>query len=584
MPRKTFRERLDRSPAPETEDSQKEFVKRLHWLMFLRVVVITFLLGITILVQLKQAPSYLTPFLIYLYILIGAVYFLTLVYVFTINKIKNLPFFAYFQIIMDTLLITFLIYSTGGKESIFPFMYILSIITASILVYRKGGFFVASVCSILYGGLLDLEFYGVLYPASGKVLEHESYQSTDLFYSILMNITAFYLVAFLSSLLSEQARRSSRELQEKQVDFDQLEALNRNVVQSISSGLMTTDLEGRITFINKAGEEITGYRFSQVYNSTVGEIFPFLRGKNKVVERPLNFDHSPSRFEYRFTRRDGDALYLGFSTSSLRDSRGEELGNVLIFQDLTEFKQMEQHIKIVDRLAAVGRLAAGIAHEMRNPLASMSGSVQVLKDELQLDGRRERLMNIAIRESERLNSLITDFMLFAQPGLGEKEIVNVVRVINDTLDEFINSPDWNEKIEVSRDLSKDMMVEVIPKELKQVFWNLFINAIQAMPEGGELKVAVSGQDSEMRGFGAATKRRPPGDNFLEIIVADSGHGIPRDRIDKIFDPFFTTKERGAGMGLAIVYRIIESYRGEIVVHSEVGRGTTFTLYLPVASS
>jgi len=560
----------------QPEDVQREFLKKLHWLMFLRVLVITFLLGITILIQLKQTPSYLAPFLIYLYTVIVIVYFLTFIYAFIVNRIKNLPVFAYLQIILDIFLITFLIYSTGGKGSVFTFMYSISIITASILVYRKGGIFVASLCSILYGGLLDLEFYGIIHPVSSKVLGPKDYQTTDVFYSILINITAFYLVAFLSSLLSEQTRRSKRELQKKQVDFDQLEALNRNIIQSINSGLLTTDLEGKVTFFNKAAEEITGYSSLQVCNSRVEYVFPCLKDS-------LNPDHSPSQFEIEFKREDGRTLYLGFSISSLRDSRGEDLGDILIFQDLTKLRAMEEHIRMVDRLAAVGSLAAGIAHEMRNPLASVSGSIQVLKGELQLNNGNERLMDIAIRETERLNALIADFLLFAKPGLEGKEVVDITKVINDTLGEFASSPEWNKDIEVYKNLPRGSKVEANPRQLKQVFWNLFINAVQAMPEGGKLNIEIRNQKSEARSLKYMSNSQKAEDNLLEIIITDTGCGIPKKNLGKIFDPFFTTKEKGAGMGLAIAYRIIESYKGKTVVKSRLGQGTTFTIYLPLAS-
>lgn len=559
------------------EDGRTELLKRLHWLMFFRVVVVTFLLGSTVLVQLKQTTSYLTPFLLYLYSFVGTVYVLTIIYILILNWIKNLPVFAYVQIILDTFLITFLVYFTGGKESIFQFMYILSIITGSIFVHRKGGFLVASLCSVLYGGLLDLEFYRVIHPIYGKVFEEKGYESTDLFYSILINITAFYLVAFLSSLLSEQARKSKSELQKKQVDFDQLEALNRNIVQSISGGLLVTDLEGRITFFNKVAEEITGYNFSQVYHSNAKEILPFLKDRKGNFKEPSNSGHPPFRFESRFNREDGNVLYLGFSISPLKDSSGEELGSILTFQDLTRFKEMEEHIKMVDRLAAVGRLSAGIAHEMRNPLASVSGSIQLLKEELALEDRNKRLMDIAIRETDRLNSLITDFMLFAQPGLGKKEVINVTRVVRDTLNEFVSSPEWNNAIEVVKDFSGEIKVEADPKQLEQVLRNLFVNAVQTMPEGGNLGI-------EVRRLAPVSAGKLPAAKILEIIVRDTGCGIPKENQDKVFDPFFTTKDRGTGMGLAIAYRIIESYKGRIVVESEEGQGTSFTIYLPVASA
>jgi len=558
----------------QLEDTRIKFRKKLYWLMLLRALIVTFLLGVAVLVQLRQSLSDLTPFLIYIYIFVGTVYSLTFVYALVINKIQNLSLFAYVQIVLDSFLITFLIHFTGGKESVFPFMYFLSIITASILVYRKGGFLVASVCSVLYGSLLDLEFYGVIESVSGSAIEQKGYQGSDPFYSILINITAFYLVAFLSSLLSEEVKKSQSELQKKQVDFDQLEALNKNIVQSITGGLLTTDLEGKITFFNSAAEEITGYNYHDVHHLKIEEALPFLKDKKGIIEDRSNPDHLPFRFESEFKRQDGDILYLGFSISLLRDSRGEELGKILTFQDLTKFKEMEEHIKMVDRLAAVGRLSAGIAHEMRNPLASVSGSIQVLKDELELKGRNKRLMNIAMRETDRLNSLITDFMLFAQPGLGKKEIVDITEIIRYTLDGFVNSPEWNNDIEVSRDFSENIKVEADTKQMEQVFWNLFNNAVQAMPEGGHLTI-------EVRSLGSITDNQLPSSNISEIVVADTGCGIPKENLDKVFDPFFTTKDRGTGMGLAIAYRIIESYKGKITVKSEVGEGTAFTIYLPV---
>ncbi|MFH2011815.1 MAG: ATP-binding protein [Pseudomonadota bacterium] len=572
----TIRQNLGIQKNP-IKDSRKELLKKLHWLMFLRVVIITFLLGVTILIQLKQASSYLSPFLVYLYIVIITVYFLTFIYAFIINRIKNLPFFAYLQIILDVFLITFLIYSTGGKESVFTFMYTISIITASILLYRKGGILIASLCSILYGGLLDLEFYGIIYPVSIKVFEQKEYLTADMFYSIFINITAFYLVAFLSSLLSEQIRRSKIELQQKQLDFDQLEALNRNIIQSINSGLLTTDLEGNITFFNRAAEEITGYGYLQVYNSKVEYIFPCLIDS-------LNPNHSPSRFETEFKREDGVTLHLGFSISPLKDSSGEELGDILIFQDLTKLKSMEEHIRMVDRLAAVGRLAAGIAHEMRNPLASMSGSIQVLKDELQLDNGNKRLMEIAIKETERLNALITDFLLFAKPGLEEKEVVDIAKVIDYTLEEIIDNPEWNKDIEIHKNLPRDSKVEANTRQLKQVFWNLLMNAVQAMPEGGNLKIEVNKHKPEIINLKYMSTSQKAEDNLLEINIIDTGCGIAKKNLDKIFDPFFTTKEKGAGMGLAIAYRIIESYKGKILVKSNPLQGTTFTIYLPLVST
>jgi two-component system sensor histidine kinase PilS (NtrC family) len=560
------------------EHNQKELLNQLNWLMFFRVIVSTLMLSSSILLQIKKIPSPLTPFLtnINVYIIIITIFFLTFIYAITIKKIKNLTAFAYIQITLDTFLITFLIYSTGGKDSMFSFLYTISIITASILLYRKGGFYIASVCSILYGGFLDIEFYGMI-PSPSKPFLDKDYNSTDLFFTILINIIAFYLVAYLSSLLSRQVLVSRKELKKKQLDFDQLEAFNRNIVMSINSGLLTTDIEGRITFFNKAAEEITGYGFSDVYNTIAEDTFPFLKDKKDGAIEPLTYkDMHSLRYESQFKKQNGDTLYLGFSTSLLKDTMEKDIGKIIIFQDLTMFKEMEDHIKLVDRLAAVGRLSAGIAHEMRNPLASVSGSIQVLKEELQLEGQQQRLMDIAINETDRLDSLITDFMLFAQPGLGKKEDVVITKVIGDTLNDITNSHEWNNDIEVRWDISSHIKVEADPKQLRHVFWNIFINAVQAMPEGGELLIKVRDLDSTNNILQKMTES-------LEIVIADTGCGIPEENLDNIFDPFFTTRDRGTGMGLAIAYRIIESYNGKIVVKSEPGRRTSFSIYLPIAS-
>ncbi|MDY6856902.1 MAG: ATP-binding protein [Thermodesulfobacteriota bacterium] len=423
---------------------------------------------------------------------------------------------------------------------------------------------------------MDFEFYGII-PSSSKLFLDKDYNSTDLFFSISINIIAFYLVAYLSSLLSKEVLISRKELKKKQLDFNQLEALNRNIVMSINSGLLTTDIKGRITFFNKAAEEITGYGFSDVHNTFAEDLFPFLRDKKDwTTEKLANNMHS-LRYESKFKKQNGDILYLGFSISLLKDTMGEDIGKIIIFQNLTMFKEMEDHIKRVDRLAAVGRLSAGIAHEMRNPLASASGSIEVLNQELQLNGQHKRLMNIAINEIDRLNSLITDFMLFAQPGLGKKEDVVITKVIGDTLNEITNCPEWNKNnIEVRWDLSSHNTVKADPKQLRHVFWNIFTNAVQAMPEGGELQIKVRDLVSPNNTFEKMTES-------LEINITDTGCGIPEENLDSIFDPFFTTKDKGTGMGLAIAYRIIESYYGKIVVKSELQRGTSFCILLPIAS-
>jgi signal transduction histidine kinase len=242
---------------------------------------------------------------------------------------------------------------------------------------------------------------------------------------------------------------------------------------------------------------------------------------------------------------------------------------------------MEDQMKRVDKMAAIGLLAAGMAHEIRNPLASLSGSIQMLKSELVLDEYQQRLMEITIRESERLNGLITDFLLFAQPPQINKMPWEIWKIIEETIELFTQSPSFHEGIHIKRPSLRDpIQVMIDPKQMKQVFWNLLINAGQAMSDGGEISIDLEKGDEA---FGEANLPLPTqrtGKEWVKISITDSGKGIPPQEKEKIFEPFFTTKERGTGLGLSIVHKIVENHNGVIKVESEVGRGSTFTIFLP----
>lgn len=560
---------------PSAIETREDFLRKLKWLMFSRVIIITFLLGSTVLIHFKEKSTYLEPYLICLYAIIISTYLLTLIYILLINRIKNLTSFAYLQIILDLIYVTAIVYITGGIESIFSFLYILSIINASILLYRRGGISIASASSILYGAVLDLEYYGIIPPIFGNIPSVLYYNASDIFYNITMNITGFYATAFLSSFLAEQVRRSKEELKEKDFDLKRLEALHDNIVQSISSGILTLNKNGEITSFNKAAQEITGFNFSEALGKKLNQIFPLPKKGNQTNNQDINFHYLPQRFEITFPRSDGAHLFLGLSSSILRDKMGNEVGKIYNFQDLTRYREMEEQIKRMDRLAAVGQLAAGIAHEIRNPLTSLSGSIQVLRDELDLNDENHRLMDIALNETKRLNNLITDFLLFAQPERGEKKKINLTSLLEETLDLFVRSQECRETIRVTRSISPDLFMEGNAEHLKQVFWNILKNATQAQSEGGIIKVEAQIKMPENNSPGDPPKER------VKISIKDSGCGIPREIQKKIFDPFFTTRELGSGLGLSISYRIIESHRGEIKVLSQENQGTEMIIYFPL---
>jgi two-component system sensor histidine kinase PilS (NtrC family) len=546
-------------------------------LMLGRMIILTLLLMITLIFQVSENKIFFIPLTNTFYYFIGLFYLVTIVYALFLKKIKNLYRFAFSQIIIDQFFITALIYFTGGMESFFPITYIFTIIASSTILYKRGALFSASLSSFLYGLLLLLQLYQWINPLG----QPSAYDASQVFYSLILYMAAFYIVAFLSSAISEELKKKKKELIQKQVDYNQLEAFNRNIIQSLDSGLLTIDLNGNINFLNRTAEKILNGGGESLKDTSIYRLFPKIsvmleKVKSKVSESSPDYQ----RYETLLTDYDGRKLYLGFSISPLTDPEGSLIGHTLIFQDITRFKEMEEQMKRVDKMAAVGLLAAGMAHEIRNPLASLSGSVQMLNTELNLDDRQQRLMEITLREAERLNILITDFLLFAQPPQTHKILTSIGRVLEETLDLFIHSPSFRNGIRILRPSGKEkIQASIDPDQMKQVFWNLFINAAQSMSNGGKIEIQL-GKGKTPGGTSLSLSSPLMAKEWIKISITDSGNGIALEEKEKIFEPFFTTKENGTGLGLSIVHKIIENHQGSIKVKSELGRGSTFTIFLP----
>ena len=558
-------------------DTQSKMLKNVKGLMLGRIIILTLLLTITLLFQLSKKQYFFIPLTNDLYYFIGLFYLVTIIYALFLRRIKNLYRFAFSQIIIDQLFIAALIYFTGGKESFFPIAYIFSIIASSTIFYKRGAIFSASLSSLLYGLLLLLQLHRWINPLG----EPSIYDASQIFYTLIIYMATFYIVAFLSGAISEELKKKKKELIQKQVDYNQLEAFNQNIIQSLDSGLLTIDLSGNINFLNRTAEKILGRDGESLKDTSIYDLFPKI---NEVVEQVrMKVPESSSeyqRYETLLTNHEGGKIYLGFSFSPLTDPEGSLIGHTLIFQDITKFKEMEEQMKRVDKMAAVGALAAGMAHEIRNPLASLSGSIQMLKTELTLDDPQQHLMEITLRESERLNALITDFLLFAQPPQSHKIVYPIGKILEETLDLFIHSPSFHDGIRILRPSPHEgIRISIDPDQMKQVFWNLFINAAQSMSNGGEIQVHL-GKGNAL-GITSLSLSPPVRDKeWVKVSIVDSGKGIPLEEKEKIFEPFFTTKENGTGLGLSIVHKIVENHKGLIKVDSELGRGSTFTIFLP----
>ena len=561
-------------------DAQQKILKNVKGLMVSRVIILTLLLTIAYIFQLSERKYFFISMSNQFYYFISLFYLVTIVYAFFLNRVKDLRRFTFVQMVIDHLFIAGLIYYTGGKGSYFPIAYIFSIIGSSILFYKRGAFYSASLSTFFYGFILLLQLYEWIRPP-GQIVTPEPSQ---VFYSLITYLAAYYIVAFLSSTISEELKKKKSELIQKQVDYDQLEAFNRNIIQSLDSGLLTIDLNGRINFLNRTAEKILNRRGEELKNISIYDLFPEIGGVLEELKRKAS-DFSPDyqRYETLLANQNGEKIYLGFSISPLTDPKGSVIGHTLIFQDITRFKEMEDQMKRYDRMAAIGALAAGMAHEIRNPLASLSGSIQMLKSELSLDQQQEHLMAITLRESERLNALITDFLLFAHPPQTHRSAWEIGKILDETVELFIHSPAFHEGLHITRtNRNGDIEAPIDPDQMRQVFWNLLINAAQAIPDDGDIRISIE-RTNDTFGGGLPFHSPARGKDWVKIVIADSGSGIPPQEKEKIFEPFYTTKEGGTGLGLSIVHKIIENHNGVIRVESDVGRGAIFNVYLPGGS-
>ncbi len=536
---------------------------RLLAMMVLRVVLALAFLGVTAWFQLRGSSFALLNFYP-LYFVAATVGILTILYALLVGRVRNLKLFTYAQLTVDTALATLVVYITGGTESYMHALYPLIVIGAAILLGKRAGFYAASVSSIAYGVLIDLDFYGML-PAGYKLVAPAFAPPWKyVFVTVSTNILAFFTVAYLTGYLAERAARVERELEEKEIDYERLEALNRQIIENITSGIMTLDDRMRITSFNREAESVTGYTLRDVYYRDVEEVFPGMIRKGHLAAQ------GGRRFEERFRKKTGEEIYLGFSISQ---GQGGEVERIIIFQDLTRLKHMEEALRRDERMKALGEVSIGIAHEIRNPLASISGSIQLLRAE-SAENENRRLMDIILSETDRLNSLITDYLLFARPAReAERDAVDLSTVIDETLRLVRNCPEAS-NVTIEPMISGRFSIIGDHRQLGQVFWNLFLNALHAMEGGGTLTVTA-------RRWPEGALQDESGAGFVEINVSDTGRGIRPEDAARIFDPFFSTRERGTGLGLAIVHRIIESHNGTIEVSSGENGGASFRILLPL---
>jgi len=533
-------------------------------LIAVRVVVVTTLLLGALIIQ--YTVRELLP-INYVYLTAGITYILTLLYIGVGQFVRSRGVNLAIQIAGDLVIETFLVYFTGGLDSPFSFLYLVSIITAAMLLYRRGGLLAASGAVILYGALGDLMYYGLLRQPAQSWFVPTPWTSSRLYLNMATNFAGFYATALLTSYLSEKLARTSEELDANRLNLAELRALNQNVVESIPSGLITLSPSGIVTFANPASEQILMRNAEELVGCHISELGFFSEEEWRAVDQ--NMGVAPvMRMERDDFLVGGDLHTLGWAVTPLNTLEGVASGYTLIFQDLTDMKRMEAELRLKDRMAAVGELSAGIAHEIRNPLAAIAGSVQVLKKSEALSPQEQRLMSIVLRESERLNKSIADFLRFVKPQEKRPAEFDIAASLSETLDLLANSPELSAEHRIERQIAPPSYTIVGDgDQIRQVFWNIARNAVQAMPRGGRLRVATE-----------------VGDGSYNIVFADSGRGMSDSDQRRLFQPFRTNFPTGTGLGMAISYRIVQEHGGRIDVRSREGSGTMITVSLPATFS
>ena len=519
----------------------------LAWLVKVRIIILTFLLGLQLAIS-RLTPA---PFPIRLFINIVLLWYaISIFYALLVGFWQEYRIQSLLQVVSDLMLVSLVIYATGGVDSSYNFLYPLVIIVASILLPRLWAYLTAALAFILYGAVLELTYFEVIPSYSVTHPELKALRSI-----IFVNLFGYLAVAYLAGLLVTKLRQVHGKLKDTSGALENLQARHENIIQSITGGLITTTLEGQISFVNSAAQKLLELPQGELLGQPIHRLF---------LNTLPQVDSEPVHAEVRRQARNGFRRTFRVLVSPLTVSDGQVSGYVYTFDDLTEIRRLEREIRMQDRLAAVGRLAAAIAHEIRNPLTSIAGSVQMLSAIPDLSEEHRQLLQIVTRESERLNGIITDFLAYSRGRQYRFEKVDLLPLLEDTLTLLEHRlATENPAIRIVRNYKVENAWALADGDkIKEVFWNFCGNAVCAMTGGGTLTVTVGSIGQEW-----------------EMTFADTGEGMSQQLIEKIFEPFQSQFEGGTGLGLAIVYQIVQAHEGKVWARSRPGQGAVFVLRL-----
>ncbi|MFY9558191.1 MAG: ATP-binding protein [Blastocatellia bacterium] len=536
--------------------------KKLQWLLISRLAAVAALLAIVGLTERDNTSRSFVPVLAAVAV---ATVVLTGIYLAALRTSIAHRTHGYIQLSLDVCMVTWLVYRTGDVESPFLALYLVIIFAACALLGRTGVSMVGGLAALLYVTIGLITMSGLLPRAIGwAAYEGRELSWTQFMFSL--NLVAIFAVGLLSMQLAGRIRKSETELASATRDLADYRLFNDRIIESMRSGLVTTDLMGDIITFNRAAEEITGHRTADVRGSNIKTIFGDIEKQIEAGLESIRTRTRLPRFDIGCRTADGREIHLGFSVAPLVDEADSSRGYVLTFQDLTEVMELEREVRRQERLAALGKMAAGLAHEIRNPLASMRGSVQVLASELSFSQDQSQLMQIVLRESDRLNRIVSDFLTYARPPKVERSLIELASILSETIALLRNSPELRPDHLIREEYPDDLVLyQGDPNQMRQIFWNLARNAIQAMPQGGQLSVGLDARRGR------------------EVIITfrDTGQGMSREQRERLFEPF-NSSSGGTGLGMAIVYQLVRDHSGKILVDSETGKGTRIAIKLPAS--
>lgn len=541
--------------------------KNLAWLICVRLVVVSLFLAAITYFNIRQPDLFPAVMLRDVTRLIIVTYLFSILSLFALRFLQRfISPLGYAQIVWEALFVSTLVVLTGGISSTYSFFFNLAIINASFLFGRRDAFYTAGFCGIIYGAIIDLHYFGKLENIGLTRLIGDIYGPNFVLSLIFTNLIAFFLTAILTGYLAERARKSETALKEKEIDYAELESLNSIIVETLDSGLVTLNNEGRVRVFNRYASELTGIRQVDAYDMDFRQLFPIF-DLNKLTDSKFE------RNEIDYVNNEGHKFILNVKYARLQRSDGENIGAVFSFIDMTGIRAMEAKLKKSDRLAAIGELSARIAHEVRNPLASISGSVQLISQSLLIPSEDKRLIEIILKETSRLDTLVSEFLNYARPSSPQKSSFSLNLLIDDQV-ALIKGDARFFSIVISKSIPEQIQVFADRNQIHQVLWNIILNAAESMPDGGDIIIESSwGEDVFFEELGPS--------RILNLFITDTGCGINSGDLSLIFEPFYTTKQGGSGLGLATVYRIMDAHLGTITVDCPVGSGTKFTISFPV---